>query len=267
MFPRPDRTFWENVRSSVLEGLGVALFFWIFRPLDLGLIPGHTAYPLAYGGIVCFVTILYRLVFPDLFPNFYKEENWTVRKEIAGNLGILCTITIGIILFHHFYYGDNFAHPLFVFLLVTIIGSIPISLSVLYRFASLNKKYSSPQQIPSLTHESEVVLVAENGRDMYRFKDLYYVEITDNYSTVFYRQEGRLKEELIRSSLNKLERQLAGTNVVRCHRSYLVNLEKVHQVSGNAQGYKLHLRDMEKLIPVSRKYADIKDLFHSSQNL
>ncbi len=267
MFPRPDRTIWENIRSSVLEGLGVALFFWIFRPLGLGLIPEHSAYPIAYGSIVCTITLIYRLVFPSLFPDFYKEENWTVKKEIMGNLGILCSITLGIIFFHHYYYGENFAHPLFVFLLVTLIGSIPISISVLHRFASLNKKYSKPQELPSVPHQGDVVLVAENGKDIYRFKELYYVEITDNYSTVFHQEEGRLKGELIRSSLHRLEKQLVGSQVVRCHRSYLVNLEKVQKVSGNAQGYKLHLLDGEILIPVSRKYSDIRELFHSSQKL
>ena len=38
----------------------------------------------------------------------------------------------------------------------------------------------------------------------------------------------------------------------RCHRAYIVNLDKIEQVEGNAQGYKLKLQGTEDLIPVSR---------------
>lgn len=38
----------------------------------------------------------------------------------------------------------------------------------------------------------------------------------------------------------------------RCHRTYIVNLQKVKHISGNAQGYKLHLENIDTLIPVSR---------------
>jgi DNA-binding LytR/AlgR family response regulator len=50
-------------------------------------------------------------------------------------------------------------------------------------------------------------------------------------------------------------------NIYRCHKSYLVNLAKVNHVSGNAQGYKLHLKDVEDQIPVSRKLnEEIKEI-------
>jgi DNA-binding LytR/AlgR family response regulator len=38
----------------------------------------------------------------------------------------------------------------------------------------------------------------------------------------------------------------------RCHRSYLVNLNYIRHISGNATGYKLHLEGVNDLIPVSR---------------
>jgi DNA-binding LytR/AlgR family response regulator len=38
----------------------------------------------------------------------------------------------------------------------------------------------------------------------------------------------------------------------RCHRAFIVNLDKIEQVEGNAQGYKIKLQGAENLIPVSR---------------
>ena len=38
----------------------------------------------------------------------------------------------------------------------------------------------------------------------------------------------------------------------RCHRAYIINLDKVEHVEGNAQGYKVRLINTEESIPVSR---------------
>jgi len=36
-----------------------------------------------------------------------------------------------------------------------------------------------------------------------------------------------------------------------------VNLDKVEKITGNAQGYKLHLETPELFVPVARKYSEI----------
>jgi hypothetical protein len=43
----------------------------------------------------------------------------------------------------------------------------------------------------------------------------------------------------------------------RCHRTCLVNLYRVYKVSGNAQGYKLHVEGVEELSPVSRSLNEV----------
>ena len=43
--------------------------------------------------------------------------------------------------------------------------------------------------------------------------------------------------------------------VVQCHRTFLVNTEKIIRASGNAQGFTLQLKDLPETIPVSRKYV------------
>lgn len=258
-FPRPDLNVWGKLRVSLLEGLGVALLFWIFKPFGLGDIEGHQAFPWAYGSIVFAVTAMYRCIVPLVFPAYFQEKNWTVGRELIGVIGILVAITAAILVFHERYYRSDFAHPLMVFFLVVFIGSIPVSLSVLSRFAFLYKKYSSPQ-IPvrnTSSPTSDFTFFAENGKDSYTVNNLLFVEITDNYASLVYVENNVVKRELIRSSLNKLEMQAEGTSLVRCHRSYLVNMDRVVAVRGNAQGYKLHFLGTDKLVPVSRKYAHL----------
>jgi hypothetical protein len=254
-FPRPDLSLWGKLRVSLLEGLGVALLFWVFQPFGLGNIEGHPAFPTAYGAIVFAFTAMYRCIFPLFFPVYFLEKNWTVGREILGIMGILIGITAGILLFHESYYGKDFAHPLTVFFLVVFVGSIPVTISVLSRFAFLYRRYSGPHIPVQVTPVPDFNLVAENGKDFYSVQGLLFVEITDNYATLVYFDGHTLRRELMRSSLSKLELQVEGTSLVRCHRSYLVNLDRVVKVSGNAQGYKLHFHSTDETVPVSRKYA------------
>ena len=54
-------------------------------------------------------------------------------------------------------------------------------------------------------------------------------------------------------TIRELESQLANLPwIFKTHRSYLVNLNKISAVSGNAQGYQLSLQQYSATVPVSR---------------
>ena len=74
-------------------------------------------------------------------------------------------------------------------------------------------------------------------------------------------KDEQLFKEIIRSSLTRLEGQIQIKSIVRCHRSFIVNLDKVIKVSGNAQGFKLHLEGTDFMVPVARKYSEIVHRF------
>jgi DNA-binding LytR/AlgR family response regulator len=55
-------------------------------------------------------------------------------------------------------------------------------------------------------------------------------------------------------TLSRFEKQIADStlNVMKTHRSYVVNLDAIEDVKGNAQGFLLKLYGAEELVPVSR---------------
>jgi DNA-binding LytR/AlgR family response regulator len=62
-----------------------------------------------------------------------------------------------------------------------------------------------------------------------------------------------LKKVLLRSTLSLIHQQLGSFEFfIKCHRSYVVNRNHIVSTSGNAQGLKLKLKDIEEPIPVSR---------------
>ncbi|WP_298708155.1 LytTR family DNA-binding domain-containing protein [Chitinophaga sp.] len=84
---------------------------------------------------------------------------------------------------------------------------------------------------------------------------LLMVKAEDNYVQVFYRNGAGVKKELVRSSLKKLEPQLAGHGVARAHRSYMVNVSNVLLFKKNAKGHYLLIEGMDDhLVPVSASY-------------
>ena len=100
-----------------------------------------------------------------------------------------------------------------------------------------------------------VSLIGDNQNESFSIlpADLLYLEAADNYVRIFYQKNGAVADVLLRSTLKKMEQQLAGyPQLFRCHRTYIVHLDQVERVSGNAQGYKLHLKNCSALVPVSR---------------
>ena len=85
-----------------------------------------------------------------------------------------------------------------------------------------------------------------------------FMRSADNYVEVFYHRANQTRCELIRTTLKLCTDLFAQQeNILRCHKSYLVNLRFVNHVSGNAQGYKLHLKHTDELVPVSRTHNEV----------
>ena len=93
---------------------------------------------------------------------------------------------------------------------------------------------------------------------------LLYIKSADNYVEVFFESDGKVKRELVRGTLKNLEKQFEGSNcLVRCHRSYMVNPMKIHQVTTQKKQKQLDL-GFSQIVPVSQKYQSNIQLTHSS---
>ena len=112
------------------------------------------------------------------------------------------------------------------------------------------------QQIqPKALDASKLQFLDENGKPDFsiNFDQLIFIKAANNYVEINYFEEESIKKYLLRNSIRKVEEQLSHPSIKRSHRSYLVNLDKVGRITGNAQGYKLHFPfTAEFVVPVSR---------------
>ena len=90
-----------------------------------------------------------------------------------------------------------------------------------------------------------------------KLSELLYLESADNYVCIWYLSKGQLTKFLLRNSLKAMEEHFADTNVLRCHRSYMVNFEQVKVIRREKEGIFLEL-GIERVpdIPISKTYSE-----------
>ncbi|MDY3979525.1 MAG: LytTR family DNA-binding domain-containing protein [Tidjanibacter sp.] len=85
---------------------------------------------------------------------------------------------------------------------------------------------------------------------------LYYVESQDNYVKIYYESEGKIHNYMLRCSTKTLESALAGTSLIRCHRSFIVNVAKIKVVKSDRGATYIELKHQGmRHLPVSKSYA------------
>lgn len=272
-FPLLDdqRRIW---RMALVGFLFVTFFLFFFQPFGVKTEPGQSALwfrvCLEYGSVT-FVTLLAWGWMTRQLPHIFREEKWNVGWEILANLLVVTLIALANLLYTHFRYAMPLNwRTVWNWQLVTWgVGIFPTMYGVFRKQLWLMQRYKSEavslsekidqQHIRSGNEEApappQVVLQGDNQGEMLQLPtaQIYYLAAADNYVQVFYFENGQLKSRMLRTTLKKMEDALSDyPQFFRCHRTYLVNLDKVQQVSGNAQGYRLQLADLSETVPVSR---------------
>ena len=98
-------------------------------------------------------------------------------------------------------------------------------------------------------------------------ENLLYIESADNYICIWYLKGDLLKKKLMRITMKDICEQLSDTNIVRCHRSYMVNLDLVKVMRREKENIFLELGVPNvKEIPISKTYGEavLRRLVHVS---
>ena len=87
--------------------------------------------------------------------------------------------------------------------------------------------------------------------------NLLYIESADNYINVWYMKGNLPKKLMLRNTLKRTAELLAETNVMRCHRGFMVNMEQVKLLRREKESFYLELGiEGVKDIPVSKTYGE-----------
>jgi hypothetical protein len=139
---------------------------------------------------------------------------------------------------------------------------LPYSVSWLY-FSWKDKK----EQIERLAEGQTLLSTTRNMIPFYDDKgilkfsvkkeNLLYLESAENYVSICYLNKDKVSKYLLRDTLKKIEEAFAGSEIIRCHRSYMVNFEKVKVIRRDREGLKLGFDNpLVGDIPVSKTYIN-----------
>lgn len=108
-------------------------------------------------------------------------------------------------------------------------------------------------------HEEQRITLYDNNGNLklsVNSDNLYFFESDDNYIKVWYTGNGEdVRQYMLRCRLKTIEESFSDTSLVRCHRKYIVNINKVSVVESGKDGYLLDLGlSGVSPIPVSRTY-------------
>lgn len=88
-------------------------------------------------------------------------------------------------------------------------------------------------------------------------EDLIMIESADNYVCVWYINNDQIKKVLIRNTMKRVASQLSKCSVQRCHRSYMINMDRVKVLRRDKEGVFIEF-GIEGVpdVPISRTYID-----------
>ena len=245
----------------------ISIFLCVFQPFGLQFVQiNNKTVVLAGYGLITFILLLLNLyLLPLLFKKSFREENWTVGKQILWLICIVLSISVGN-------YGYSIYFLIFPWLgikgiLVFIAFTFPIALIPItaITFAAqhiyLKRNLALSEQInntidkePRTGTANDSIITLHSGNQKHQFvsERIVLLESEGNYVNIYFLENGLIKTELVRNTLKNIDLNISTEILFKCHRAFVINTSYIEKVKGNSQGLSLTVRYIDKQIPVSR---------------
>lgn len=270
----------RRLKQILPVGVCVFLFMALYNPFGADIV--IIAYMIFAAG---FAALLTTVLIPLLFPKYFDEAKWTIKRNLTWVLWMnIIFVTIlffanNILLiikfndFHDFTL-KNFLHWVYIQLVFGIPLGIIINLVNQYYLLKKHNKIADNinntvekeklEQVQPILEPNKQNRFPNNeliplefeidkfSKVMFDVDNLIYVEAFGNYINIIYHYE-EIRKITIRETISNIEQKIGASKLIyKPHRSYLVNLQNIQNVSGDSQGLKIHLNGYDKVIPVSR---------------
>ena len=250
------------------------VFIAIYRPFDFDKVSSIiNAHDMSHESLVLLVALIMVIsgmavgAISRLIMNAYTKRH---SLSYIGYIGwILGEIVIMATIFTLFSLFTEISKPLpelfrNSFTKTVLIIFIPYTIS--YSYFILKEKMRELKSLRQQIEKDETVLqkayiqiLDEKGemRLSIRRENLVMIESADNYVCVYYLSDQKVKKSMVRNTLNRIAEHLQGSRIVRCHRSYMINLDHAQVLHRDKEGVFIELGiDGIPDIPISRTYAN-----------
>lgn len=244
-------------RVIIVISLCVTMILLFLQPFSFGFYHHYAIFPaLGYGG----VTFISMHVFNSLIKKLSLKwiSHWIVLYEIGfifalllfiATLNFLFTVYIGAITLN----GDAYLSWLKITLCV---GLFPTFTAIMYvQFKSKIDKYDIEAKPKAEQRMITIKDMVGNSKLTISSNDFVYAEIRCSTLYIYFMHDELLREKHLRATISSIENNVCDESIVRCHRSFIINIKYIDAIEGNSNGYKLYLKCCNAVIPVSRQYT------------
>lgn len=256
-FPYLDKLRYRLLHVLIILVFSV-FFLLIFEPFnikawlkypewlkDLGLI----SLALTFSSIIACSQLLVR---PLIHINNFRV--WHLAAWLLAEI-VVVTVILTIM------FADNtrgFFGEILITLKFTTAGLVlPYSFSILI----LVLVYQKNRLASTTGHPADAagLVTIKDERGQVKFsvdkQSVVYLESTDNYVSIYFLQDGNIKKEMVRNSMKAMEKHVSSLGLVRCHRSFIVNIGNVQWLKKNGRNYIFKMKYCNTVIPVSRAFV------------
>jgi DNA-binding LytR/AlgR family response regulator len=267
-----------NLLLAFAAGIFTFIIFYILKPfgIDKYHLNNYFLYSAGFG----IITIICIIFFIQIIPYYFFQKlglrkKWTILKEIIFELLLVSAMAI-LFYIYSFYVQETDSIPLISlskFFKITFSVAFFTYLFLVYVLKKIEKiilikKTAKKITLTSFTKkEKGVIFYSSNKKESISIEldQLVYINSEANYVSFFLLKEGKVKEVILRSTLKNVMNELNDYHfVVRCHKSFIVNMQHIISYSGNTKGYFLNSELLKNPIPVSRNFTkkDLDDLIN-----
>lgn len=280
----------KNIGFIGAISLFVVFFLHVYHPQasdHVGHVDLTMPQKFLFGGVTFVVLFVNIVILPKLNPKVFDPGSWTVKKYIWLTLFHCFLIGVASTIIDEFFICPErslWQNVVGANTQVAQTGLIVITIMTLFLRNNLLKQHLKRaiganlelEKIKSLKKEparndvaSMLTIYSETSETLsFHLPHLLFVEADDNYSTVVWRDEKGIQKKLLRANLKSMESQINNDFVIRCHRSFIVNVHAISNIAGNTNGYKLQIQDTDISIPVSRpKGKEVIEKIHQLKNM
>lgn len=252
-------TIFRRFNSQFLHMIVLPIFFFVFmaihRSARIEELLGHEFFGThlaIISSIILLTTLALRLLyfFIEMKLNYSLYVLWCLGEIIFTS--IFVAFYLWYMLHREMTYLELFATSYQYLFFTLIFPYVILGLSFMvydYRLKSLNPDTNAAQRMRFYDnmHNLKIVLMPHT---------VLYIAADQNYVSIYYIDNGKVSEYVLRSSMKAIDEICQDNGLVRCHRSYYINPTHVRVLRKDKDGIMYAELDADDVrhIPVSKTY-------------
>ncbi len=267
----------KNIIISLKEELGrlfilsftVFLFILFFQPFPLEMLDynNRLLFVTGFGAITFILSCIIFILLPGSFPKWFKVSEWESEPPFLLRFFFIIFTTTAFAFYIRFV--GMVPMTLYITFKILLVCLLPlIILIILNKIKSFERlintlrdqnKYciSQLREYEKNGGDEKIEIISENKSDRLNLKLNLIVAIksADNYIEIFYLRNNLIEKKLLRNTLKNIELQLVKQkHFIRCHRTSIVNIMHIKELTKSYSGYSVKMNNLEDKIPVARQY-------------